>query len=721
MPRLFVLAALVAAPVLGPSALAQSATMDTAPARPATPLPTEADALLPEFMPADSVSDDEIARRVALFHQRQAALLQADADGDAARYATLLDDLVSDVRLAAERPGALLEPRFRAVYSSILTEYERFYDRPALDRGDVYAVRTAAVDAVERGFDQGAPLLDHVTLPDLGTFATTVPMDVNPQVERYLQFLLNRPSHVQRLQSRADTYFPMVERVLAEEGVPDELKYLAMVESALNPVAQSHAGAAGMWQFIRATGRAYGLRAERDVDDRLDPEAATRAAARHLRDLYDRFGDWQLALAGYNCNPAVIARGVRRFERQTGQQATFWDIDHVIPRETRAYVPMFIATALVLSNPNAYGLEAHEPGPTYVFDRVPAAAGTRLATVARAIDVDEAVLRALNPSLKRGRVPDVRAPHMVRIPAGHYADHAEALDRLAPPEARGETYAAGTVQFGPRAVRPIAPQEHSDAVSALVARREVRRAAEPRRPVRREAPVEHYAAAAPPDVTLAEARADAQQAAPRVAATETPAAETAPPAADDAVAADEPAPVVEAVAAPPEPSFVARREPTPEPAVSEPVVEEPVQVAEVSEPESPPVAAPAEPAVPVRTVSTVAEARPTSHRVRRGETLFGIAQRYGMSVREIKALNGLSNDGIRVGQRLRVDGSAPAAARPAPAARPTTHRVRRGDNLTRIARRYGVTLRQLREWNGLRSETIRPGQRLRVVAPGSRG
>lgn len=670
MPRLSLVAAalLVAAPTFGSGVRAQSARTDTAPVRRASTLPTSADERLPGFVPTDSISDEELARRIALFYRRQADLVQADADGNADRYAVLLDDLVADIQLAAQRPGALLEPRFREVYSSVLTEYERFYQRPALDRGDVYAVRVAGIDAVENGFDQGAPLLDHVTLPDLGSFAATIPMDVNPSVERYLQFLLNRPSHVQRLRTRADTYFPMIERVLAEEGVPDELKYLAMIESALNPVAQSHAGAAGMWQFIRATGGAYGLRAESEIDDRLDPEAATRAAARHLRDLYDRFGDWQLALAGYNCNPAVIARGVRRFEEESGRRATFWDIDHVIPRETRAYVPMFIATSLILSNPDAYDLPAYEPGATYTFDRIPVAGGTRLAEVARIIDVDEAVLRALNPSLRRGRVPEVRVPHMIRIPVGHYAEHAASLDRLAPLEANGQRFAAETVAFGTRSVRPLAPQDHNEAMLALAVRRETRRAPQtPARPVVREAPVARYAAATPPEPT--------------------PAPEAAPEAV--LVAQVDPAPEAEEEAEP------ARIEPEPEPQI------------------------------PVRVVSAPAErpTAPTVHRVQRGEYLLSIARQYGLTLDQLKAMNGLTSDTVRPGQRLRVSGDVPAraaASAPSPA-RPTTHRVQRGEHLTGIARRYGVTVRQLQEWNGLDSDVVRVGQQLRIRPRGTRG
>ena len=709
MPRSLFVAALVAvAPAL--SVHAQTARTDTAPVRAAQALEASADARLPESVPADAPSDAELARRLSAFYARQADLLQADADGDVARYTILLDDLVADVQAAALRPGMLTQPRFRDLFGSVMTEYERYYDRTLVDRGDVYAIRAAGTRAIERGFDEGTPLLEHVTLPDVDTFVATIPMDINPEVERYIQFLLNRPSHVQRLRSRADTYFPMVERILAEEGVPDEMKYLAMVESALNPVARSHMAAAGMWQFISATGRAYGLRAEREVDDRLDPEASTRAAARHLRDLYDRFGSWHLALAGYNCNPAVIARGVRRFEERTGQTATFWDIDHVIPRETRAYVPMFIATALILSNPDAYGFPAHEPGPSYVFDQIPVAGGTRLRDVSRIIDVDESVLAALNPSLRQSRVPNVRVPHMLRIPMGTYVEHAEALDRLAPPEASGERFAAGSVSYGPRAVRPLAPQEHSEAVAALVARREVRRAhqAPVRRAVRDE-PVVRYAATTPTSVPQAQQAAEQQIAEAREAE-----ARDAARAQAEAVRL-----VATAAAAPAEPEIVEDLDiATPQP------TEQPAAVAVTFTP--PPPSAPST-APPVRTVSVTSE-RTTTHTVQRGEYLLRIARQYGMSLDELRALNPGVGDNVRVGQRLRVSGTpAPGAASAAPApraaapARATTHRVASGDHLTNIARRYGVTVSQLKEWNNLSSDVIHVGQRLRVTARGSRG
>ena len=731
MPRtLLATALLVVVPAV---AGAQTAGTDTAPVRPAKALVWAGNAQAPDAAPAAALTDAEIARRLAHFYDRQSALLQADADGDPARFAVLLDALVADVQTMSQRSGSLSDSRFRALYTSVLTEYERFYDRPALDRGEVYAVREAGISAIERGFDAGAPLLEHVTLPDVATFETVFPMDVNPKVERYVQFLINRPSHVQKLRSRADTYFPMIERVLAEEGVPDEIKYLAMVESALVPVAQSHMAAAGLWQFIRATGRAYGLRAESDVDDRLDPEMATRAAARHLRDLYDRFGDWQLALAGYNCNPAVIARAVKRFEERTGRRATFWDIDSAIPRETRAYVPMFIATSLVVSNPDAYGFPAYEPGPSYVFDRVPVAGGTSLASVGRIIDVDVEVLRALNPSLRRNQVPDVRVPHMLRVPAGSYAEHAERLDRLAPPEARGDQFAAATVSFGPRAVRPIAPQEHGEAMAALTVRRETARSLQPQRRVRRDAPVPHYAASTPADVADAEARYAVSVQADRARRDREEAeAEAAPEvllASRAEPAEGRPARAVRQPATEPddaEEARVAEEDVEIEAAAPAPARRAPVRVAPA--PRAPAPAPPsAAPPVPVRVVSSVSE-RTTTHRVQRGEYLTSIGRQYGLSLEQIRDLNPGVGDNLAVGQLVTVIGTptAPTARAAAPTApvapsRPSTHTVQRGDHLTNIATRYGLSVSDLREWNGLSSDVIRVGQRLRLRARGSRG
>lgn len=449
MPRSILLLALVC--LLPQLALAQSAADDAKlSARPAELLPptpagqwiednlTESGALVD----GDSLSAPDLARRVARLYANQSEMLVAEVEGDIDRYEDLLDATMRDLRQLAQRPGVLEQPRFRELYRSVMTEHEQYYGPDtdlALERGDIFAIRAAMFAALD---NVDEPLLEDVELPT--SVMATFPMEINRAVESHIQFLLRKTGHLRAVRSRAETYFPMIEQILAEEGVPDELKYLAVIESALNPRAHSWAGASGMWQFIPATGRHSGLTVTREYDERLNPEKATRAAARHLKELYAMFGDWQLAISGYNCNPAKIRRELARAEARLGRKATFWDIYNNIPRETRGYVPAFIATALIMSNPDAFHLPPVEAGPRYEFDLVPVRGGTTLATVAEHAGTDLRTLQALNPAYRRSLVPQSAGTQMVRIPAGHYARHASRVDRLA---GRSNTTAPRTVAY----------------------------------------------------------------------------------------------------------------------------------------------------------------------------------------------------------------------------------------------------------------------------------
>ena len=406
-----------------------ASTLSTVDARPAEELLSPTAQWAANNIPEqDSLSTQELARRIARLYANQSALLVAEVEGDVARYEETLQATMQDLRQLAVRPGVLEQPRFRELYRTVLTEYEQYHGPDpdlAIERGDIYAFRAdmfASVANVEE------PLLEDVDLPS--SVMATFPMEINRAVEGHIRFLLRKRGHVRTIRHRAETYFPMIEQVLAEEGVPDELKYLAVIESALNPRAHSWAGAAGMWQFIRATGRHSGLTVTREHDERLNPEAATRAAARHLKELYAMFGDWQLAISGYNCNPAKIKRELREAEARLGRKATFWDIYNHIPRETRGYVPAFIATALVMSNPDAFGLGPVEDAPRYEFDLVPVKGGTTLASVADKAGTNLSTLRALNPSLRQSRVPQSSRTYMVRVPAGHYTRYASQIDKL---------------------------------------------------------------------------------------------------------------------------------------------------------------------------------------------------------------------------------------------------------------------------------------------------
>jgi len=194
----------------------------------------------------------------------------------------------------------------------------------------------------------------------------------------------------------------MISRVLREEGVPQDLIYLAQAESAFQPLALSRAGARGIWQFVPWRGNEYGLKRSWWVDERQDPEKATRAAAQHLRDLYGLFGDWYLAMAAYNCGPGNVQKGVER----TGY-ADFWELyrRNVLPRETKNYVPIIVALTLIAKDAAHYGIRT-EPELPVPSDVVKPGRAIDLRLVAETIDVDAETLRSLNPSLLRMATPD---------------------------------------------------------------------------------------------------------------------------------------------------------------------------------------------------------------------------------------------------------------------------------------------------------------------------
>jgi membrane-bound lytic murein transglycosylase D len=242
-----------------------------------------------------------------------------------------------------------------------------------------------------------------------------VPLTVNDPVLAYLNYFKTpRGSAIVETGLRREgRYREMVRRVLKEEGLPQDLIYLAQAESAFLPQAVSKAGARGMWQFMSFAGRKYGLQKTWWVDERQDPEKATRAAARDLRDLYGQFGDWYLAMAAYNSGAGAVQHAVER----TGY-ADFWELYHrnVLPKETQNYVPIILALALISKDPARYGIE-FDPEPAIKADTVKPGQPIDLRLVAETIDTDLESLRSLNPQLLRLVTPP-DPEFVLRLPEG---------------------------------------------------------------------------------------------------------------------------------------------------------------------------------------------------------------------------------------------------------------------------------------------------------------
>lgn len=292
-------------------------------------------------------------------------------------------------------------------------------------------------------FDK-APIdeISHMTFPvdanlapklqsELNQTTSAIPLELSDPVLGYVHYFSSDRGRKILLAGlrRSGRYKPLIERIFAEEGLPQELIYLAQAESGFLPRAISYKKAVGMWQFIPGTGATYDLTHTSTYDERFDPEKATRAAARYLKDLHARYGDWYLAMAAYNCGAGAVDRAVER----TGY-ADYWELlkRHALPRETANYVPIILAITIMAKNPTDYGLENAETDPAEEYDSIHLTAATNLNLIADATLQPLSVIRDLNPSLLRMVAP---AEFQVHVPKGS-AEAAEASLETVPAENR---------------------------------------------------------------------------------------------------------------------------------------------------------------------------------------------------------------------------------------------------------------------------------------------
>ena len=459
------------------------------------------------------------------------------------------------------------------------------------------------------------PHLRELAGQDLLNTRFDIPVVLNDDVLRLLNFYQNRGREImEQGLKRSGMYVPLFREIFREEGVPLDLVYMAHVESHFKPNAYSRAKARGLWQFMLGTGKMYGLRQDWWIDERSDIVKSTHAAAQHLRDLYERFGDWHLAMAAYN----VGSRRIDRVHRRYGKTLDYWAMvkRRMLPRETRSFVPSILAAVIIFRNPERYGFWV-EPDPPLQFETIDLNEQVDLRVVAEEIDVQVADLFALNPELRRGITPFHDDDYQLKVPLGKADLLKKRLANL--PKDRKVQVRHHKVKRGE--TLGLIAQRYRSSVTAIAQVNRIRN-------------VHRLREGQDLLIPLAGGYSAASSA---------------------------------------------------------------------------------------RSVKPTSQQLPATHKVRRGETLGLIAQRYRSSVTAIAQANQIQDvHRLREGQNLLIpaagSNSSARSVEPTSQQLPATHIVRRGDSLSRIAVRYRVSIRELLLWNNLDvDQIIYPGQRIRIL------
>lgn len=269
-------------------------------------------------------------------------------------------------------------------------------------------------------------LPDSIYKQRLQALPFVIEVPYNEVVRRYiLRYVKHSPRQLAALQRKAEYYFPIFEDILAKHDLPYELCYMPVIESALNPQARSHMGATGLWQFMPATGKKYGLEINSLVDERMAPIRSTEAACLFLKNLYAIFQDWNLVIAAYNCGPGNVNKAIHR----AGGKRDFWSIYPYLPSETRGYLPIFIAASYAMNYAEAHGICPAIPLTTMASDTIVTTQRQHLKQIADNIDIPLAELRRLNPQYPRDIIPGGKA-YAICLPiekAGVYIDKQDTI------------------------------------------------------------------------------------------------------------------------------------------------------------------------------------------------------------------------------------------------------------------------------------------------------
>lgn len=283
------------------------------------------------------------------------------------------------------------------------------------------------IEGITEGDSAGIEYSDTLYLERLARINSIVKLDYNGIIRNnILVYTVKQRQKFSAILGLKDYYFPMIEDIFDSYGLPSELKYMSIIESALNANAVSRVGATGLWQFMYSTGRLYGLTINSVVDERRDPVKSTHAAARYLKDLYSIYNDWILVIAAYNCGPGNVNKAIRR----SGNKKDYWGIYYRLPRETRGYIPQYVAAAYAVNYFAEHNIKPLPVNIPVATDTIMVNKDIHLSQISEVMGIPMGELRALNPQYRTGLIPGSSRPQSLTLPVNHLGDFIDLNDTI---------------------------------------------------------------------------------------------------------------------------------------------------------------------------------------------------------------------------------------------------------------------------------------------------